>query len=71
MTKVPVGRVSKHYPSMTARDFFLIADVLRSIDAERPSKKVVVAAFIRELQHTNPNFNPSMFEKACFADKEN
>lgn len=71
MSKQPIGRKSKHYPSWTARDYWLVADVLRSIEAERPSKKVVVAAFIEELQHTNPAFNPSMFEKACFTTKEN
>ena len=70
MTKVPVGRVSKHYPSMTARDFWLIADVLRSITAERPSMNVVVERFADELEHTNQTFNRDMFIKACFTSKE-
>jgi hypothetical protein len=50
---------------MTARDFQLIADVLASIEAERPVKETVIAAFAEELAHTNPNFRPDRFRDAC------
>jgi hypothetical protein len=58
-------RTDKHYPSMTAQDFFFIADVLASITADRPSKGVVVAAFAGALAHTNPNFRHDLFVGAC------
>ena len=58
-------RVDKHYPSMTAQDFFFIADVLAGITAERPSKNVIVAAFAEALAHTNNQFRPDLFRSAC------
>ncbi len=63
-------RVGKHYPSMTARDFSLIADVLARIEADRPSKMVVAKGFADELAHTNDNFNRSRFIEACFYTEE-
>jgi hypothetical protein len=58
-------KAGKHYPSMTAQDFFFIADVLASITAERPAKKVVVEAFAEALAHTNPTFRHDLFAGAC------
>ncbi len=59
-----IGPKNKHYPSMTAQDFFLIADVVRGL-ADRPSRQVVAKSFAEELQHTNPNFKRDLFLAAC------
>jgi len=69
VTKVQVRKASKHYPSMTARDFWLIADVIGRL-SNQPSKRIIIAEFSKELAHTNPNFNPDVFEKACLVSKE-
>jgi hypothetical protein len=64
------AKVNKHVPPMTAQDFFYIADVLASIKADRPAKKVVIEAFADALEPTNPNFKRDYFVAACNREQE-
>lgn len=65
-----IAKVNKHYPPMSAQHFFYIADVLASIEAERPSKKLVVDRFTERLALTNPNFKAEFFREACNRPEE-
>ena len=63
-------KVNRHVPPMSAQHFFFIADVLASIETERPSKKVIVERMANQLALTNPNFRRDFFIEACFRSKE-
>ena len=63
--QVMTRRVQAHIPPMSAQHFFFIAETMATIEAERPSKNVVVEALADRLALTNPNFKRDFFIEAC------
>lgn len=61
-------------PTMTRKDFQMIAQVIRSLpsfdvksldDADCVRFSAIIARFAEALANTNPRFNRSRFENAC------
>lgn len=60
-----IGPKNKHFPPMTRQQFQYIAEIIASIEADRPAHNVIVEVFTEKLAHTNPNFKENFFRAAC------
>jgi len=60
-----IGPKNKHYPPMTRQQFQFVAEIIASIEADRPAHSVIVSTFVEGLAHTNPYFREDYFRQAC------